>query len=654
MPAVALVSRELSPFGGGGIGRYVSALASLLAERCEVTIFTTSRHRRAHRTLQRRRSDSLPQARIVFVREPRSWDARSSYSLLHAWSAAVHQALGEAYGSRGPDLVEFGDFLGEGCVTVQAKRTGSPALRGTTVCVRAHGTAEIYDVLDGFMPNGPERSFTHELERYALRYADALLWAGGDILGSYERFYGAGELAPARRVRHPFAWDAPARPSPSGRPDADLRLLYLGRLERRKGVRELVGALLGLEQSRWRLTMVGADTDTAPLGQSMRALLEAEIAGDQRIRILDPVPREQISALIDAHDALAVPSLWECWPYVALETIGRGRPVVATPTGGLTEIVEAGKSGWLAPGAGVDGLERVLEPLIEAPELAREANPPARARELFDQLTDGDQVANAYLELCEAVRRPQARPASAEVPLVSIVIPYFELEDQIAETVASAAAQTHPRTELIVINDGSFRAADEILLELEERYPLSVIAQPNSGLGAARNLGVELARGDYVLPLDADNLLDPSFVARSLEALEADPEIAYVSSWLRYIDEQGKPWKGTEEGLRPLGNSSRAVDRFNLAGDAVAVFRRSVFDAGLRYSTDVAGFEDWTLYREMRRHGMLGHVIPEPLIGYRLRDASMMRAVTGPREHWARQASEARLAEREIEWTVSR
>ena len=349
-PRVALVSREVAPFGGGGIGRYVSALAGLLADDFEVTIFTTSRHQRAHDEALQARPESLPPAKLAFVREPRAWDARSSFSLLHAWSARVHEALLAEYGGSGPDLVEFADFLGEGCVTAQAKRTRLPALRDTTVCVRAHGTAEIYDVLDGFLPGELERSFTYELERYALRYADALLWAGGDVLGSYERYYGGGELAPARMVRHPFAWEgAGEQPAAPGR-EGPLRLLYLGRLERRKGVRTLVETLLGLGHREWRLTMVGGDTDTAPLGGSMRDLLELELAGDTRVSLLEAVPRERVPALIDAHDALVVPSRWECWPYVALEAGCRGRPVLATATGGMTEIVAGGRHRLARPG----------------------------------------------------------------------------------------------------------------------------------------------------------------------------------------------------------------------------------------------------------------------------------------------------------------
>lgn len=651
-PTVALVSREVAPFGGGGIGRYVSALAGLLADEFEVTIFTTSLHRDAYERARREQALTLPPARVVFVREPRAWDARRAFSRLHAWSARVHEALLAEYGGRGPDLVEFGDFLGDGCVTVQARRTASPAFAETAVCVRVHGSAEVYDVLDGFLPRERERSFTHELERYALRYADALLWAGGDILGCYERFYGAEQLAPPRTVRHPFEWAA-GEPDGGAGASGPLRLLYLGRLERRKGVRDLVDAMLGLERTDWRLTMVGADTETAPLGGSMRELLERELAGDPRVELVEAVPRARVPELIDAHDALVVPSRWECWPYVALEALARGRPIVATPTGGLSELVgEAG--GWLAPGVGAAGLAAAIEPLVERPELSRSRFDGAAARSQFAALTDPEPIRAAYRELGGDRRSAPARARAADPPLVSIVIPYFRLGRHIAETVASADAQTHPRCELIVVNDGSFWPEDAILLELEARYGLTLIAQPNEGLGAARNLGIELSRGEYVLPLDADNVLEPQFVARCVRALEADPGLACVSSWLRYVDERGEPWKGTDEGLMPLGNSGRAVDSFNLAGDACAVFRSSVFRDGLAYSTDVAGFEDWALYREMRRRGMIGHVIPEPLIRYRMRDDSMMRAVTGPREDWAEQAIEAELAERAIEWTVPR
>lgn len=652
-PRVAFVSRELAPFGGGGIGPYVRAAADLLADEFDVCIFTTSRHRAAHERLGRERPEALPKARIVFVDEPRTWDGRNAYNLLHAWSANVHEALHREYGDRGPELIEFPDFLGEGCVTVQAKRTAAPWLAETTIAIRAYGTAEIYDVLDGFLPRERERAFTYELERYALRYADVFATAGGDIRGAFERFYGDETIAPAYELRHPFSWEA-ATPAATAPGDGPLRLLYFGRLERRKGVRNLVDALLGLEEREWSLSIVGADTETAPLGRSMRELLALEIAGDPRIELREPIERAAVPGLIDAHDVVVIPSLWECWPNVGLEALQRGRPVLATPTGGMVDLIEPGVSGWLCEGATSADVGAKLAELLSDPAATRELAASGTPRERFCALTDPEGIIDGYRELAadSSASRPQRAAGGAAEPLVSVVIPYFEMERYIGVAVDSVRAQTHKNIEIVIVNDGSLREADAVLLELAELPGVSVVTQANEGLGEARNFGITLTRGEYVLPLDADNALEPQFVARALAALEAEPGFAYVTSWLRYIDKAGQPWKGTDEGLKPLGNSSAYVEQHNVAGDATALHRRSVFDR-VRYSADVAGFEDWALYREMRRVGLIGHVIPEPLINYRVRGDSMMRSLSAPRERWLEQAVDAHLRESEVRWTAN-
>ncbi len=86
-----------------------------------------------------------------------------------------------------------------------------------------------------------------------------------------------------------------------------------------------------------------------------------------------------------------------------------------------------------------------------------------------------------------------------------------------------------------------------------------------------------------------------------------------MTSWLRYIDDHGEPWRGSQPGYHPLGNWTELVEERNVAGDAVAVFRRSVFDNGLAYSPELTSFEDWALYREMHELGLIGTVIPERL-----------------------------------------
>jgi glycosyltransferase involved in cell wall biosynthesis len=647
---VALVSRELAPFGGGGIGPYVAATARALAPIAEVTVFTTERHRRHFEELAARGDERVADLRVRFVAEPRPWEIEDFHgSRLYRWSANALDAVAAEYPGGGPDLAEFPDFLGEGFVAVQAARSLDPRLRRTRVCVRLHTTAELTDVLNGHLPAGLEPRLTYELERYALRNCDHVLWPGGDVLGTYERRL--GDLPGPVMIHNPLTPDPTASANGDALASGPLRLLYVGRFERRKGVLDLARAVTGIEGDGVRLTMVGGDTATAPLGQSMREMVGLMVGGDPRVELRDPVPRSELAALYAAHDLVVLPSLWECWPTVGLEALERNRPLLATPAGGLPGMVEPGRSGWLTGGAGPEPLARAIEELAAEPDrvraLARERAP----REALAELTDPDRIRAAYAELAQA--DPARAPAPAREPLVSVVIPYFRLARFVEDTVRSAVAQTHPRTELILVNDGSFEPEDGILVGLAERYPIEIVTQPNSGLGAARNAGIAQSRGEYVFLLDADNVAAPRFVERCVAALEAHAELAYATSWARYVDETGSQWGAPGRGLRPLGNWSALVSERNVAGDAAAVFRRRVFDR-VGFSEELTSFEDWAFYRRLRELGLMGHVIPEELLDYRIRGDSMMRELGAPNAERIEGEIRAHLAEAEIAWTPSR
>ncbi len=104
-------------------------------------------------------------------------------------------------------------------------------------------------------------------------------------------------------------------------------------------------------------------------------------------------------------------------------------------------------------------------------------------------------------------------------PLVSILIPAFNAQAWIADTLASAVAQTWPLKEIIVVNDGSL---DETLAAVQrfESAGVRVITEENQGAAAARNKAFSLCKGDYVQWLDADDLLAPDKIAKQVAALE--------------------------------------------------------------------------------------------------------------------------------------
>ena len=626
MKRVALVARELHPFSGGGIAPIVAATAWHLSAVAEVTLVTSSQHRERYEEMRRAGDpDLVPGARYVFVDELRSGHEQW-LSAMHAYSAGVFDVICREFPDGGPDLIEFCDYLAEGFVTIQARHTRDPRLRNALVCVRLHTAVEMCAVLDGNLSDDFASAATHDAERYALRHADRILWSGGDVLGTYQRFYGADALAPAVRIADGFRAPPPEHgETPPAPPpvleDRPLRLLYLGRMERRKGVQNLMRAVAALDPGLdWRLTLLGGDTRTAPLKQSLRRQLELMAAGDDRIEFAPAVERHEVGDIIRSHDLVVTPSLWECWPNVVREALAQNRPVLATPVGGMLEMVRPGVSGWLAEDTSVEALTGALEDVLRDPDAARRLTLAGGPAAVFSELTDPARLVASYERLMEA-RSPRALSTRTETPLVSVIVPYFQLSRYVEATMASIAAQTYPRIEVLLVNDGSVLGEDEAIVELADRYRARLVTQVNSGLGQARNLGVRLARGRYVLPVDADDTIAPTLVARLVDVLESDPDLAYATPWARFTDEDGRPMR---DGHRSYGNWSGLVERNNVAGTCTALMRRDLLLAH-PYSPDMTAYEDWLLYRQLRAAGHLGAVVPEYLLHYRTRAGSMMR-----------------------------
>jgi glycogen(starch) synthase len=666
-PRFALVSREVFPFGGGGIGFYVNSSAHLLAGIGEVKIFTTSSHRESYERMRDAGDPRVPpnDVELVFVDEAEPEQIGGFFSAMHLYSSNILDALHATYGDHGPDLIEFADYLAEGAVTVQARRGGDRLLADTLVAIRLHTTAEIATVLDGCLDQDFASRATSALERLALRDADALIYQGGDVLASYQRFYGADQLAPAHCFRYPFVrWAEVSRPEEPRDQTLPLRLLYLGRLERRKGVQNLLRALAGVGGGDVQLTLLGGDTDTAPLGTSMESTLRMLADGDGRIEFRPSVSLVEMQAALRDCDAVVLPSLWESWPYVALEALQANRPIIATPVGGFVEIVRPGASGWLTEDTGSESLATLIERLLYSREEVERVRLEGLPAGVFAELVDPEPIIAGYRRLLDgpgrwrpaaAARRiSSATVAAPPEPVVSVVIPYYRLAAHIAETVASAFAQTHASIEVILVNDGSFTEADWIIAELAAEYPLTVLSQLNSGLGSARNFGITQSRGRYVVPLDADNMLEPTFIERTLEILEADPRVAYATTWSRYIDARGRELEPPNIGYQPIGNDSPMIERDNIAGDAISLMRRWLFDAGFTYSEDLVSYEDWDLYRRLHRAGHFGIVIPERLFRYRVRKDSMIRQLGFPHTERLYGEMAAGVREREVRWESKR
>lgn len=663
-PSIALVSREISPLTGGGIAPVVRAAGELLAERgWDVTFVTDGRHRERFEAMGAEgHPDATTGGRWVWVEATDNYGDFTCWP--HLWSARVDEALRGAYPERAPDVIEFSDYIAEGFVTLQRRATNDPWLDRTTVAVRVHTSSEMCSVLNGAISDHRPDIALFEMERYCLRTADRLIAQGGDIADTYRRFYDDAPLPPFVQIRyalpgvtmHQREQYAELREAARGQvrdAEAPLQLLFLGRAERRKGIVELAEALCDRPDLDVTLDIVGGDTDTGPLGSSVREHLELLEAADPRITVRGAVPPSEVPTLIGDADAVVTPSRWECWPNVSFEAMLIGRPVLATPVGGLREIVADGVTGMLAEGTGPAHLEALLERAVrERAELRRLSSRPAFAAHV-SALTDLDEIAEAYAALAALRADRPSRRTPAREPQVAVVIPYFRLDATLERTLQTLAAQDYRNLDVLIVNDGSLRADDSALFALADQYGARVLTTANGGLSAARNAGIAATSAPLLCMLDADDELDPRFIAGCVAALEADPQLAYVTTWVRYIDDDSEPHEDAHQnrGYFPFGNWTSMMSFTNLAGVCTSVVRRAVLEeqrAG--YDQRLASYEDWDLYRRLAERGRYGAVIPERWFLYRVRLDSMTRQDAQP--NLARLLSELRAAHRfrSVDW----
>jgi glycosyltransferase involved in cell wall biosynthesis len=210
-----------------------------------------------------------------------------------------------------------------------------------------------------------------------------------------------------------------------------------------------------------------------------------------------------------------------------------------------------------------------------------------------------------------------AAPERANVDLISVVIPCYNPSDYLLEAIASVSAQTHRETEIIVVNDGSDGGESRRVLEEAARRVQVYLEQSNQGPGPARNAGIRAARGRFFAPLDADDLLEPSYLAECLAALQKDASAAFAYSDYRVF--------GSENYLERSGqyNLYTLLDRNFLPYSAV--IRKTAWEEAGGYdgSMPYYGYEDWEFWLRLGAQGHFGKGVPKSLFRYRKHGASM-------------------------------
>lgn len=203
-------------------------------------------------------------------------------------------------------------------------------------------------------------------------------------------------------------------------------------------------------------------------------------------------------------------------------------------------------------------------------------------------------------------------------PVVTVVVPCFNTHQHLPEAIASVRAQTFPGIELLVIDDGS--TDPQTLACLASLPPdIRVVRQENRGLPAARNAGMRMARGRFVMPLDCDDRIEPTMIAACVEAAErTGAAYAYAQIAL-------------------TGDASGIVRKpFNFFEQLATnhlpyclLMRRDVWQQVGGYDEAMwQGYEDWELNIRLGAAGFFGVQVPQPLFVYSVSSTGMLNSVS--------------------------
>lgn len=204
-------------------------------------------------------------------------------------------------------------------------------------------------------------------------------------------------------------------------------------------------------------------------------------------------------------------------------------------------------------------------------------------------------------------------------PLVSIITPCFNQCKYLAEALDSVLAQTYSDWECIIINDGSTDDTEKIANEYVDRdRRFKYIYQENQGVISARNNAIRQSHGKYILPLDGDDRIAPTYLETAVQVLESDETIKIVHGDVELFGESSGLYK-----LEPYSMPTQLIT--NCISNS-SFYRRVDFDSVGGYNANMAaGLEDWDFWISILEKG--GKVYKLSSVGHIYRVSSQSRNI---------------------------
>lgn len=204
---------------------------------------------------------------------------------------------------------------------------------------------------------------------------------------------------------------------------------------------------------------------------------------------------------------------------------------------------------------------------------------------------------------------------------VSIIVPCYNQAQYLDECLISISNQTYSNWECIIVNDGSQDATETVAMNWTVKdNRIKYIQKSNSGLSAARNSGITLAQGEFILPLDADDKISPDYVVRAIQAFENDNTLKVVYCFAEKFGNESGRWELPDFSLYNLSQNNLIF--------CTAVYHKKDWELVGGYDVKmIYGWEDWEFWIAMLKNGGNVKRIEEVGFYYRVKSNSMVNTI---------------------------
>jgi glycosyltransferase involved in cell wall biosynthesis len=401
-------------------------------------------------------------------------------------------------------------------------------------------------------------------------------------------------------------------------------ILFAGNIHSRKGIMDAVKGFDSLVKTKsfenLRLVIAGPGDYGMVLKTAKKSWAKITLTGS--------LPKATLYDFYAMADIGIAPSYAEQCSYTVIEMMNAGLPLIVSDVDGLKEMVNANcglriKVDFKKKGASINAkdLKEKIGFLLENPDLAKQLATNAKQYALQHFTAERmakDTIAVYEKVLAEGELKNQSQKEKGENnhgSFVSVIIPCYNAEKYIAESIKSVLTQNYTHFELVVIDDGSTDHSSKLITAFKDKRIIYSRNHQNKGFTYTLNKAIKLAKGKYIARLDADDVMLPNRLALQVDFLEKNSDYGMVGGYHYEIDTYGMPIQKIE----PYQNNEEL--KLNLLfsnpfAHPVITMRSDVVKA-LNYNGNFKYCEDYDLWFRIAEKYKLKN-LPCPLLNYRV------------------------------------